>query len=236
MEYLCSQPVIIDDWYHELSSHKPLSAKGQPVGEKELKMFREIEQKMLIYQEQGSCHTEEIQSDQPHQKQPLDTSNHDRLISPCKETLMHSNKHDTTSISQEDFSRLYNKTPKRQQPESKHLATGSPVPLLDARYEVITPPCEDISQNSPFGFEFSQYEAITPPPIELPQSVSSDQYCTTAETQHCFYEYQNKSLLSSHFNYSTWCGTYPFTQNCGYIHYNAYGNIQNLNNPLSLLI
>ena len=238
VKYLCSEPVINDNWYYELSSHNPASPNQQP--EVDFYLLQEIEQKVFSYQVQ-SAYLEKHQSKGLNQRESGGINDHDASSGSCKETRHFNTANTTTRISREKSIRSQNnQMPTVQyrntscvetEPSNQNIST---VQLLDARYEMISPPCEELGGSSPHGLDLSQYETISPP-IELPQTVSPEQYASLT-TDQCVYEYHNRSLPSRDLNPMSWYGKHTYAQNCGYAqgkHYNSHGTMRNFNSPYS---
>ena len=83
-----------------------------------------------------------------------------------------------------------------EQEEAMDLSTVQYNDVLNARYEMITPPFEEITETCKTSSIYGQYETVSPPAQEVPQSPRLGRHFATASP--CFYETQSKTFPLHH--------------------------------------
>ena len=140
---------------------------------------------------------------------PVSTTNKDQIIStPQRENSSHNLGDIFLEIEDEiwDLSKISHccsNPGESEQEEALDLSTVQYNEVLNARYEMITPPCEEMTEMSKPSRINCQYETVSPPAQEVPQSPGLGRDFATASP--CFYETQFKTFSPHHISGSKVC-------------------------------
>ena len=140
---------------------------------------------------------------------PVSTTNKHQIIStPQRENSSHNLEDIFLEIEDEiwDLSKISHccsNPGESEQEEALDLSTVQYNEVLNARYEMITPPCEEMTEMSKPSPINCQYETVSPPAQEVPQSPGLGRDFATASP--CFYETQFKTFSPHHISGSKVC-------------------------------